>query len=321
MARKKTLFVINPISGTHSKANIPTWIETTLDKDLFEPEIVFTQYGGHASELARQAVEKGYDMVVSVGGDGTCNEIAGSLVQTDVALGIIPVGSGNGLARHLGIPLNPLRALQIFNDAIVDNIDYCMANERPFFCTCGMGFDAWVSKKFAEDKHRGKMTYIKKAVEEYLTYKNEVYRIETADGVTQEKAFIVACGNTSQYGNNAYITPRASLHDGKIDVTIMFPLTPIDVLPMAVQLFTKWISVSPNVKTFETPALTVTREREGIMHLDGEPVEMSERIDIKCVKGGLRVFVPREELHKSVITPIQSLVFDVVDTIKHELDI
>ena len=291
MARKKTLFVINPISGTQSKANIPTWIETTLDKDLFEPEIVFTQYGGHASELARQAVEKGYDMVVSVGGDGTCNEIAGSLVQTDVALGIIPVGSGNGLARHLGIPLNPLRALQIFNDAIVDNIDYCMANERPL------------------------------AVEEYLTYKNEVYRIETADGVIQEKAFIVACGNTSQYGNNAYITPRASLHDGKIDVTIMFPLTPIDVLPMAVQLFTKWISVSPNVKTFETPALTVTREREGIMHLDGEPVEMSERIDIKCVKGGLRVFVPREELHKSVITPIQSLVFDVVDTIKHELDI
>ena len=132
MARKKTLFVINPISGTHSKANIPTWIETTLDKDLFEPEIVFTQYGGHASELARQAVEKGYDMVVSVGGDGTCNEIAGSLVQTDVALGIIPVGSGNGLARHLGIPLNPLRALQIFNDAIVDNIDYCMANDDNF---------------------------------------------------------------------------------------------------------------------------------------------------------------------------------------------
>ena len=284
MARKKTLFVINPISGTHSKANIPTWIETTLDKDLFEPEIVFTQYGGHASELARQAVEKGYDMVVSVGGDGTCNEIAKALIHTDTALGIIPCGSGNGLARHLQ-------------------------------------FDAWVSKKFAEDKHRGKMTYIKKAVEEYLTYKNEVYRIETADGVIQEKAFIVACGNTSQYGNNAYITPRASLHDGKIDVTIMFPLTPIDVLPMAVQLFTKWISVSPNVKTFETPALTVTREREGIMHLDGEPVEMSERIDIKCVKGGLRVFVPREELHKSVITPIQSLVFDVVDTIKHELDI
>lgn len=321
MERKKILFIINPISGTRSKDSIPSWIETTLDKEQFEPEVVFTRYGGHASELTRQAVAEKFDAVVSVGGDGTCNEIASSLVHTDVALGIIPVGSGNGLARHLGIPLNPMRALQILNDAIVDNIDYCMANERPFFCTCGMGFDAWVSKKFAEDKHRGKMTYIKKAVEEYLTYKNEVYRIETADGVIQEKAFIVACGNASQYGNNAYIAPRASLHDGKIDVTIMFPLTPIDVLPVAVQLFTKWISVSSNVKTFETPALTITREREGVMHLDGEPVEMSERIDIKCVKAGLKVLVPRVEQHKSLIAPIQSLVFDVVDTIKHELDI
>lgn len=321
MEQKKILFVVNPISGTHSKENVPLWVDKIIDKKLFAPEIVFTQYAGHAVELTRQAVEEEFDCVVSVGGDGTCNEIARSLVHTDTALGIVPVGSGNGLARHLGIPLNPERALQMLNEAVVDNIDYCKANERPFFCTCGMGFDAWVSKKFAEDKHRGKMTYIKKAIEEYLTYKNEVYRIETPDGVIQEKAFIVACGNASQYGNNAYITPRASLHDGKIDVTIMFPVTPIDVLPMAVQLFTKWISVSPNVKTFETPALTITREREGVMHLDGEPVEMSERIDIQCIKGGLRVLVPREELHKSLIAPIQSLVFDVVDTIKHELDI
>lgn len=321
MEQKRILFIVNPISGTHSKENVPVWIEKTINKKAFAPEIVFTQYAGHAVELTRQAVEEGFDSVVSVGGDGTCNEIARSLVHTDTALGIVPVGSGNGLARHLGIPLNPERALQILNEAVVDRIDYCRANDRPFFCTCGMGFDAWVSKKFAEDKHRGKMTYIRKAIEEYLTYKNEVYRIDTPDGVIQEKAFIVACGNASQYGNNAYITPRASLHDGKIDVTIMFPVTPIDVLPVAVQLFTKWISVSPNVKTFETPALTITREREGVMHLDGEPVEMSERIDIQCIKGGLKVLVPREEQHKSLMAPIQSLVFDVVDTIKHELDI
>ena len=321
MERKKILFIVNPISGTHSKENVPDWVQNTLDKNIFVPEIVFTRYGGHAAELTREAVKERYDFVISVGGDGTCNEIARSLVHTDTALGIVPVGSGNGLARHLGIPLNPIRALRILNDAIVDNIDYCKANDKTFFCTCGMGFDAWVSKKFAEDRHRGKMTYIKKAIEEYLTYKNEVYRIETSDGVIQEKAFIVACGNASQYGNNAYITPRASLHDGKIDVTIMFPVSPIDVLPVAVQLFTKWISVSSNVKIFETPALTITREREGVMHLDGEPVEMSKRVDITCVKGGLKVLVPRTEQHKSLIAPIQSLVFDVVDTIKHELDI
>ncbi|MCD7710383.1 MAG: diacylglycerol kinase family lipid kinase [Porphyromonadaceae bacterium] len=300
---------------------MPIWVKDNINKDLFDTEIVSTRYAGHATELAQEAARLDYDAVVSVGGDGTCNEIAASLVHTHTALGIIPLGSGNGLARHLGIPLNPIRALQILNDAVVDDIDYCMANDKPFFCTCGMGFDAWVSKKFAEDKHRGKMTYIKKAIEEYLTYKNEVYHIETPDGVIQEKAFLIACGNASQYGNNAYITPRASLHDGKIDVTIMFPVTPFDVLPMTVQLFTKWIDISSNVKTFETPALSITREREGVMHLDGEPVEMSKQIDITCIKGGLKVLIPRVEQHRSLIAPIQSLIFDVVDAIKQELDI
>lgn len=319
--KKKMVVIINPISGTHSKENIPTWINNTLDKTIFDIDIRYTEYVGHATILSREAVDRKADYVISVGGDGTCNEIAKSLVHTDTALGIVPVGSGNGLARHLGIPLNPMRAIQILNDAMVDTIDYCKANEHVFFCTCGLGFDAWVSKKFAEDKHRGKITYIKKAVEEYLNYKNEVYRIETADGVIQEKAFIVACGNASQYGNNAYITPRASLHDGKIDVTIMFPITPIDVLPVVVQLFTKWISVSSNVKIFETTALSITRERSGVMHLDGEPMEMPKRIDISCIKGGLKVLVPRVEQSKSLIAPIQSLVFDVVDTIRHELDI
>ncbi len=319
--RKNMLLIVNPISGTNSKENVPMWVNNILDSSRFDIQIKFTEYAGHATELARDAVRSHCDYVISVGGDGTCNEIAKELIHTDTALGIIPVGSGNGLARHLGIPLNPIRALNILNDATVDTIDYCKANEYVFFCTCGVGFDAWVSKKFAEDKHRGKITYIKKAVEEYLNYKNEVYRIETPDGVIHEKAFVVACGNASQYGNNAYIAPRASLHDGKIDVTVMFPVTPIDVLPVVVQLFTKLISVSPNAKTFETERLSITRERSGVMHLDGEPIEMPKRIDISCVKGGLRVLVPRVEQHKSLIAPIQSLVFDVVDTIKQELDI
>ena len=127
MERKKILFIVNPISGTHSKENVPDWVQNTLDKSIFAPEIVFTQYGGHATELTREAVKERYDCVISVGGDGTCNEIARSLVHTDTALGIVPVGSGNGLARHLGIPLNPIRALRILNDAIVDDIDYCKA--------------------------------------------------------------------------------------------------------------------------------------------------------------------------------------------------
>ena len=318
--KEKMLLIINPISGTQSKERVPGWIDALLSP-CFDTEIRFTEYAGHASLLAREAVEKKIPYVVSIGGDGTCNEIARSLIHTDTALGIVPLGSGNGLARHLNIPLDPEQALQMLATAVVEPIDYCKANEKLFFCTCGMGFDAWVSKKFAEDKHRGPITYAKKAVEEYLHYKNEIYRIETSDGVIQEKAFIVACGNAAQYGNNAYIAPRADVHDGKLNVTIIYPLTPIDVLPVVVELFTKWISVSPHVKVFETKSLTVTRERSGVMHLDGEPVEMPERIDISCVKGGLKVMTPGKPPHRSLIEPIQSLVFDIVDTVKHELDI
>ena len=319
-AKEKMLLIINPVSGTHTKERIPERA-TAILSPRFDVEICYTEYAGHATLLAQEAVDKKYPYVVAVGGDGTCNEVARSLIHTDTALGIIPIGSGNGLARHLSIPLDPERALQMLDTAVVESIDYGKANEKVFFCTCGMGFDAWVSRKFAEGKHRGAMNYVKKAVEEYLKYKNEVYRIETADGVIQEKAFVVACGNAAQYGNNAYIAPRADLHDGKIDVTILYPITPIDVLPVVVQLFTKWLWVSPYVKAFETNALTVTRERSGVMHLDGEPVDMPEKIEISCVKGGLKVLVPGKKPRKSIVEPIQSLIFDVVDTIKHELDI
>ncbi len=290
---KRLLAIINPLSGTSSKNDIPEKIEKRIAKLGMQPDIAFTEYSGHATELARKAADDNYDIVLSVGGDGTCNEIAKALVHTDTALGIIPIGSGNGLARHLGIPIGVNAALKsLFDEYKIVSIDYCEANGSPFFCTCGVGFDAQISEKFASSKTRGGLTYLIKSIEEYFKYKNEQYVIETADKEITEKAFIIACGNASQYGNNAYIAPYASICDGLIDVTVVRPFNFIEVLPMMIQLFTKTLHLNPHVRNFTSSEFKIIRENAGIMHIDGEPVVMPAEINIKCIHRGLKVMLP-----------------------------
>ena len=151
---------MNPISGTSSKAGIPELIEKTLDKDKFEYTLAMTEYAGHASEIASRAKDEGVDIVVAIGGDGTVNEVARAIVHSNTALGIIPCGSGNGLARHLMLPMNFRKAIGIINRCEIHDLDYGIINGYPFFCTCGMGFDAHVSMKFAEAGKRGPITYV-----------------------------------------------------------------------------------------------------------------------------------------------------------------
>ena len=148
--KKRIIFIVNPISGTANKEHIPEQIAEVMDAERFDCEVRFTEYRGHAAEIAREAAKDGADVVVAVGGDGTVNEVARSLVHTDTALGIIPCGSGNGLARHLCIPLNVTKALELINTCQIEAFDYGVINGLPFFCTCGMGFDAFISLKFAE---------------------------------------------------------------------------------------------------------------------------------------------------------------------------
>ena len=164
--KKKILFIINPISGIDNKKNIVSAIDKYLDKGKFDHSVVYTEYAGHATTLALEAAESGVDIIVAVGGDGTINEVARSVVQTSAALGIIPCGSGNGLARHLHIPMNMKRNIEIINACNISNLDYGKINDKPFFCTCGVGFDAFVSKKFAEGGKRGFLSYIENTLRE-----------------------------------------------------------------------------------------------------------------------------------------------------------
>jgi YegS/Rv2252/BmrU family lipid kinase len=229
------------------------------------------------------------DVVVAIGGDGTINEIARSLVHTDTALGIIPCGSGNGLARHLRIPMEPKAAIDIINRGEQLCIDYGKINNIPFFCTCGVGFDAFVSLKFADSGKRGLLTYLENTLHESLTYQPEAYEIENEEGTVVHQAFLIACGNASQYGNNAYITPQASLMDGLMDITIIEPFTVLDVPSLSFQLFNKTIDQNSRVKTMRAKKIKIHRAQEGVLHFDGDPLMAGKELEVEIIPKGLRV--------------------------------
>ena len=294
---------VAPALGHHIAAPHPLRVEG-IGEDAIGGEVPLAELpqphptvgGGQrfvVQQIAAQAAEEKTDMVVAIGGDGTINEIARSLVHTDTALGIIPCGSGNGLARHLHIPMEPKRALEVLNEGCMDVIDYGKINGTDFFCTCGVGFDAFVSLKFAHAGKRGLLTYLEKTLQESLKYEPETYELETENGVSKYKAFLIACGNASQYGNNAYIAPQATLTDGLLDVTILEPFTVLDVPSLAFQLFNKTIDQNSRIKTFRCKQLCIRRTTPGVVHFDGDPMETDANVNIQLIQRGLRVVVPR----------------------------
>ncbi len=292
---KKILFIINPISGTHKKRGIPNDIKRYIDTSRYAYEIKFTARAGHAAEMAREAAATGVDIVVAVGGDGTVNEVARSLIHTQTALGIIPCGSGNGLARHLHISTNPQKAIEILNQGVVHCLDYGRINDLPFFCTCGMGFDAFVSKKFSDSGQRGLLQYAKNTIGIGMNYKSERYKIDFEDGTTEETdAFLISCANASQYGNNAYIAPTASMKDGLMDIILMKPINPIQGAQVLLQMFTKSLLANKNVRLLRGKEIRITRTNDGPVHCDGDPVMMGREISIKLIPHSFNVVVNPE---------------------------
>jgi YegS/Rv2252/BmrU family lipid kinase len=290
---KKIVAIINPISGVGSKDRIPEVISSRcMDKGI-AVNIVYTEYAGHATELTRKAIDDNADCVIAVGGDGTVNEIARALLHTNVILGIIPKGSGNGLARELRIPMDVRGAVDVIFSDHMSVIDACRANDHIFFCTCGVGFDAVVSARFAEEKRRGSLTYVKDIVEKYLDYKPETYKLLINNDTIKEKAFLITCANASQYGNNAYIAPNANISDGEMDVTILSSFNALDIGPLAIQLFTKTIDKNSKIKTFRTKEARIIRQKAGVMHIDGDPVMASKDIELSVIHSALNVLTPQ----------------------------
>lgn len=290
-SKKNILFIVNPISGTLRKSGIPKIIDKYIDKNLYDCSILETRYGGHAFELAGDAVKQGFDAVVAVGGDGTVNEVGRALTQSNTALGVIPCGSGNGLARHLMLPMDIRKAVENINLFTVHDLDYGVINNMPFFCTSGMGFDAFISMKFAEAGKRGPIVYLENILREGIKYRPETYEIQDGSGTFLNRAFLISCANASQYGNNAYIAPRASMSDGLLDVVVMEPFDVLDAPQLSIDMFNKTLDKNPNIKTFKTERIHVHREKAGFVHCDGDPVMTSADVDVAVVNKGIKIIV------------------------------
>lgn len=320
---QKIIFIINPISGTGKKEVVEAAIREYLDSERFDCQIRYTEYAGHAEIIAREEAVAGTDIVVAVGGDGTVNEVARALVHTKTALGIVPCGSGNGFARHLRIPMDPVEAVKLLNENEVNTLDYGTINGHVFVCTCGVGFDAFISMKFAEAGKRGFATYIEKTLQDGLKYKPEVYHLEiegeTGESIEQE-AFLIACANASQYGNNAYIAPEASTRDGLLDVTILTPFSPIEAPQIVVQMFNRQLTKNSHVLMYRTKHVRIRRSSEGPAHVDGDPMVMGDTLDIELIAAGLNVVVNGHPGHRPLAFPrVQALNRDL-ENLQHDVE-
>jgi len=292
---KKVCFIINPISGTGKWKGIEESIKKYLDP-TFSTLIFYSEYAGHAIELANDAAQT-CDAVIAVGGDGMMNEVARGIISTKALLGIVPTGSGNALARHLEIPLTHKGAIECINKMNYRKIDSATMNDEDFFAVCGTGFDAEVANKFAESSKRGFFTYVSLAITNYFSYKPAEYNI-TVDGKTiTEKAFLISVANSSQYGNNAHIAPQASTRDGVLDVCILKPF-PLFISPvLAFRLFGWSLNRSPYMKTLKGRSIAISnadKKTPLCIHYDGEPAGTAPEMQVEIAPRTLRVIAPQE---------------------------
>lgn len=281
------LFIINPISGTVKKSGVEHLINKNLDLSKYNYSIKHTQYPHHATEIAKQEANN-YQLIVAVGGDGTVHEVGIGLINTNTTLGIIPMGSGNGLARHLKIPMSTKNAILLLNNFKSKPIDTVKINDTHFLGAGGIGFDAHISYLFAKATKRGFITYLKISIKEFFNYKEQDYQL-IIDGKTfRRKAFLITFANSNQYGNNAFIAPQSIINDGWISIIILKKFSLLHAIPLAYKLFTKRINSSSFVEEFKINKIQIKSPHQEI-HLDGEPLLMENILNIEVLPLSLKV--------------------------------
>ncbi|MVN92460.1 diacylglycerol/lipid kinase family protein [Mucilaginibacter aquatilis] len=288
--KRKVLFVINPIAGGKAKNHVPGLIQQHIDGSAIDYTIVFTEEAGHAHWLAKDAVST-YQSIIAVGGDGTVNEVASAVVGTNAALGVLPFGSGNGLSRFLSIPMDTGQAIRNINNNKVESIDAGQLNGQWFFNMAGMGFDAHISQVFAQQKARGFITYFKSAVKEILNYRSENYHLQIDGADYNREAFMLSFANSSQYGNNAHVSPRASVQDGLLDVCVIKPFPLYRFPEMGMRMFTKTADKSKYVEIIRGKNISIKRGNPGAVHVDGEPQTAGVTAEVHIVPRSLNVIV------------------------------
>ena len=285
---QKIAFVINPKAGVKKKIDIVEFIKTHLPRHI-SYDLIIWQNKDDFESVKQQILTGNYTIVVACGGDGTVNMVASVVMHTNMALGIFPLGSGNGLARSNRIPLDLKQALQIIERGTIKQIDGATINEHPFFCTAGVGFDAHIANEFATSTKRGFVTYFKTTVKEFFNYSPSLYKI-TIDGKHIEtKAFLITIANAGQWGNDVYIAPEAELSDGILNISILKPFANYAIPMIGIKLFSKKIHTSINLQSEKGKQIDIEFDGELPVHFDGEPIRVNNKLSIKIMPLALKV--------------------------------
>ena len=289
----KIRIIYNPRSGHLArKPGLLALAQRFVAERLPDASIVPTERGGHATELARQAVADGCGVVMAFGGDGTMNEVAQALVGTDAILAVLPCGSGNGLARHLGIPLAPEAALNLLLTGRPRAIDTGYADGRAFFVTAGLGFEGEIAHRFTRLTQRGLSGYIRTSAQAWWGYVPAEYTITHDGGRVTTDAFTLAVSNCNQYGNNAYIAPRAEVDNGFLDLTAVPPVSLLNAAPLMLALFRRTLDRRADVPQFRSAKFVVERAAPGPLQTDGEAHTAGAQVEFSVRPRSLRVLVP-----------------------------
>lgn len=292
--KRTVVFIINPKAGLGRFKSVKRIVKKFLDKDLFEYSIIYTSYSGHAAQLAHTAVQNQVDIVVVSGGDGSINEVAREIYGTSIILGIIPTGSGNGLARQLNIPLRVHKAVKLINEISVTRIDMAFINDIPFVSIAGVGFDGEVAKSYLCAAKRGFKWYFQTISMMFRSYKPKRYTLWVDEKKHSLKALMITFTNANRLGYFPCLSSKPSPQDGMIDISIVEKPPLLKVLIVAHLLYFKRFEKSQYVKTYRAKEAVIRKKRNVLVNIDGEPLEMdTKNLYIRAEKEALRIIVPK----------------------------
>lgn len=298
--KKRIRFIINPISGGVKKAKVPQMIQEHLNHELFDYDIAITQYKQHAKSIAIETALEGIDIVCAVGGDGSVHEVGTALIGTKCHLAIIPTGSGNGMARHLKIPLKTANAIQNINNLYSIQMDTGLANDIPFLGVGGYGFDAFIAKRFDEYHIRGFWGYTQLVYEEYFSYNPPKMKIILPQEVIKGEFLLCSLANSSEFGNGFCISPKSTVVDGKMELVLLSKFAWWRTLGVIGRFFLKKIEGSRYIRIIPFSKARIILEKP-LAHYDGEPFEVRKEINIELIPKSLYVLCGKDYIVKNKI--------------------
>jgi len=291
--KQRIRFIINPISGVGKKGDLPQIIEENLDHSKFDYDIAITEYARHAKKIAYEASLEGIDIVCAVGGDGSVHEVGTALIGTQTKIAILPCGSGNGLARHLNIPMNIPKAIECINNDSSIRMDTVLVNDKPFLGIGGYGFDAIIAKKFDNYHKRGFWSYVKLVIREFAKYNPINVSVDLNGEIKTMPVVLCTIANSSEFGNGFVVSPNSSVTDGKIELCLLKPFS-FWMAPTVVYRFFKRTahkSKYSEVISFKKARITLSRN---IAHYDGEPFNVKDVLNIQVVPSSLNILIGKK---------------------------